>query len=175
MSNSITERELIFKDDLLDPRNVFGEGAFLPLVELLEQAYRGIDAPKARFLYSKSPTGRIVLSRAGKRSQYEGAVQVTDGARRSEDRTFFGRIEIDGMPNEWLLRDDELVAVLAEISNDLASAVREYGLSTGSCAFCGRTLTHDTSVFVGYGPICAANYERPWDIEEFRAELERIQ
>lgn len=38
----------------------------------------------------------------------------------------------------------------------------EFGHVTGACVFCGRKLTDERSISVGYGPVCAENQHLPW-------------
>ena len=47
-------------------------------------------------------------------------------------------------------------------ANELLSVeeVRAFGLRTGMCAICGRTLTDPESVQKGIGPICEGKYGR---------------
>jgi len=39
---------------------------------------------------------------------------------------------------------------------------KEYGRLTGNCCFCHKELSTDNSLEVGYGPICADNFNLKW-------------
>ena len=106
------------------------------------------------------------LSVAGERSANPGHINVTDTARGFEDRVWFGRITPQG---GWVssrkIDAAELRAVeaaLAEFNADPAAAAASYGHAVGSCCFCGRELTDERSVSVGYGPICADRFGLSW-------------
>lgn len=43
-----------------------------------------------------------------------------------------------------------------------AEEAARFGHLYGSCVFCGRTLTDERSIKVGYGPICADHNSLPW-------------
>ena len=81
------------------------------------------------------------------------------------NRERFGRINAQG---QYLRGCDATPAVQEMVgsfgSNPVAIA-RAHGLATGSCCFCGLTLTDARSVAVGYGPICAQHYGLPWGDE----------
>ena len=51
------------------------------------------------------------------------------------------------------LREDTLLT---------AEQAAEFGHLYGMCVYCGRGLTDERSIAVGYGPICAENHGLPW-------------
>ena len=62
---------------------------------------------------------------------------------------------------------------LVQLEKDPLGYARGYGLRTGSCMFCGLTLTAAESVGNSYGPICAENWDLPWaDTDAARREKE---
>lgn len=131
-----------------------------PIVQFIEAAKaRGLKFPKARFL-TTSAIGRtggreMVLSLAGFTSKYPGSVQV------KVDGQWIGRIEPTGTVRGPLSTDNGALGTLATIAVDPAAAAKSYGALTCSCSFCGKGLTDEGSVEVGYGPVCAAHWGLP--------------
>ena len=62
-----------------------------------------------------------------------------------------GKLLARGLSPAEILRITDLLARPAE-------AAREYGLETGSCCMCNRTLTNPDSIAAGIGPICAERW-----------------
>jgi hypothetical protein len=121
------------------------------IVAFLTAAKAHIKFPKVRFL---APTGgELRLSLAGGTSRYPGAIQVRI------DSAFMGRINADGSITRGI--DAALLATLEKVALNPAAAAKAYGALMGHCSFCGKQLTDDGSVEVGYGPICAKHYGLP--------------
>ena len=57
----------------------------------------------------------------------------------------------------------EQITYLKEFAKDPIKELRTYGMTTGSCGLCGRSLSVKESVKRGYGPICAENYNLPYN------------
>lgn len=135
--------------------------AFSRLAELFAQAGR-----HAVVVLRTSGGRDFRLSVAGERSQNPGHINVTDTSKSFESRVWFGRITpAGGWVSSRKVAVDELRAVeaaLAEFNADPAKAAAEYGHAVGSCCFCGRELTDERSVTVGYGPVCAERWSLPW-------------
>lgn len=51
---------------------------------------------------------------------------------------------------------------LTEADKLTAEKAAAFGKMYGVCVFCGLTLTHEASIEVGYGPVCAENHGLPW-------------
>lgn len=83
--------------------------------------------------------------------------------RTHEIELYLGRL---GLQAEWLPNQigkaAGYLAALAEIARAPDKAAAEYGHATGQCSFCARPLSDDRSVAVGYGPVCAVNFNLPW-------------
>lgn len=136
---------------------------FSSIIALFDTAKSSLKRPKIRF--EIPAIGEIRLSVAGPNSRSPGAINVTDG-RPFGDNTWYGRVTRDG---EFILnpRCDnvqqktiaEFLRLFAKNPSLLAST---YGRKTGNCCFCGRFLTDERSVYIGYGPICADHYQLPW-------------
>lgn len=120
--------------------------------------------PKFHFVVG---TEEFVL-RFKRKGVHTGAVDIVSKDKVWNDRfqsdmpRWFGRIEADGS----LTRGGQLTvateAAIAAIADDPFKAAAEYGKLTGACSFCGRELTDARSTEVGYGPVCAKKYGRPW-------------
>ena len=134
-------------------------GNVAALVALFDRAAAHLKFPKVRLQVGEQ---KVVLSRCGPRSQYTGAINVTDGERFGEN-VFFGRIDSDS--GEWGTTrkvTDEVRDLVIEFAADPAKVAARHGHLTGSCCFCGQGLTDARSTSVGYGPVCAQRYELPW-------------
>lgn len=53
---------------------------------------------------------------------------------------------------------DERAAKIIEVASNPATSAKAFGLRTGSCSCCGRTLTKGESIDLGIGPICASKF-----------------
>jgi len=105
---------------------------------------RGIKTPKLRldtFLFSRAPdTGKN-----------PGAIYVKDG------ETYLGKVlGAKFFPSRDCTADHK-TRVIA-IAADPAGSAKAFGLRTGSCSVCGRTLTNGVSIDLGIGPICAERF-----------------
>jgi hypothetical protein len=115
---------------------------------------RGLKFPKARFLAPGS--GELLLSLAGAKAKVPGSIQVVVRG------TWIGRVEPDGTVVGRLANDTPVIDTLTTIAADPAAAAKAYGALTCSCSFCGRGLTDEGSIEVGYGPVCADKWGLPW-------------
>lgn len=63
--------------------------------------------------------------------------------------------------------ETDYTSLLEEALNSPLTATRAFGLRTGICSCCGRTLTNPLSVSLGIGPVCRGYYgwEEPEEIE----------
>lgn len=94
-------------------------------------------------------------------SKNPGHVYVTESAEWGS--TYFGKIKPSGeFVKSWDAPADT-EAKLARISADVVAAAKAYGRQHGRCSFCSRELTHDVSIALSYGPICAEKYGLPHD------------
>ena len=156
------------------------------LYDLFEMAKAHIKYPKIR-LYADiedvSYGVHFKLYVAGPRSRYCGQIQVTEddpgkvayaGCPGMEQNRWFGRIEMvegeDGVesavyhPSRKIhgAELDAVVGLLEALVENPAEVAGSQGRMAGSCCFCGRPLTDDRSVAVGYGSTCASHYGLPW-------------
>lgn len=123
------------------------QNAFV-LVTLHLARRNGIRYPKIRL---QSDIGNIKISLTERGREPGTAVIV-----QTEEDRFLGRIRKDGSTDRPL--PPAVDQVLHDFMQDPLGMARVYGSTTGSCSFCGRTLTHSSSVELGYGPICAEKW-----------------
>jgi len=154
------------------PKHIVGD--MKKIIEMFEQAKQHLKYPKIRLTIGDS---QIRLSMAGEKSKYPGAIQVVreieqevygNQYRRAVDKRhdWLGRINTDGTftPDRNLHPEflPQLIEFLKKFAKDPLAVAREYGLLTGNCCFCNKTLTATKSTDVGYGPICAKHYGLVW-------------
>jgi hypothetical protein len=126
------------------------------IVEFLGRAAETLKHPKARFLSPANEEMR--LSIAGPRSNHPGSVQVKIAGE------WWGNIRPDGVViGPRLPTDVPVLETLKAIQEDPANAARAYGALMCRCSFCNLPLTDEGSVEVGYGPICARNWNLTWE------------
>jgi len=73
------------------------------------------------------------------------------------DGEYLGKLK-DGVLTLGPPMAEELLAELRELIVDPGESAKAYGLRTGKCSCCGRTLTNHESIDLGIGPICRAKY-----------------
>lgn len=100
----------------------------------------------------------VKIVRCGSRSQYEGAANI-----KTADDEWAGRINRDGT----VLRAGkgkfaEVENILRELAADPLQVLKQNGIATSQCCYCGRALNDPRSREVGYGPICADKYGLPY-------------
>lgn len=67
----------------------------------------------------------------------------------------FGIIEHGGALRRFRAMTDEVFATLQDVEARGIEALKDIGIATGRCCACGRTLTDESSIAAGIGPICA--------------------
>jgi hypothetical protein len=131
-------------------------GDLTKLVNLFVGVRGKLKFPAIRF---QTPEGTAFkITPAGPNSTNAGHLYV-----KRSDSTYLGKISPDGQFFEarGVAAEGVAEAIKAFASNP-TTAASSYGHLTGSCCFCGLTLTDGRSVEVGYGPICAEKYNLPW-------------
>lgn len=123
----------------------------IPVLQLLQQAHgKGLKYPKLRFR-------RFHFSLASAKSHNFGC------AYWHYDGVYKGKICKDGIVKASLdgpaVTVDEVDSLRAlQTFDGLLSSLEAEGVKTGICCCCGRLLTNETSVSLGIGPICRANW-----------------
>jgi hypothetical protein len=104
----------------------------------------------------------LKFAMAGERSRYNGKIMIDNGLPYgTPENKWFGYIDL--ITGEFTPKNTtpEIVQRIKEFAAKPAETARAYGLRTGNCCFCARTLIETVSVDVGYGPICAQKYNLP--------------
>ena len=92
-----------------------------------------------------------------KQSRHPGVLYVYDRDVGGERGGYVGKI-VEGKFIRTREADPALGEALRAIAADPVAAATSYGISTGVCCLCGRTLTDPDSVSAGIGPICAGKW-----------------
>lgn len=134
------------------------------VVTLLTQAKKaGIKWPKL-----KIPVGAdksLVLYLCGPTSNNNGGVSiVNDKPYMSYEQIYYGKISPRGQTvlSKAATSDQQVMDSLTFILEDPVAFAKLYGKQTGCCVFCARELLNASSIYHGYGPVCAENYGLPW-------------
>ena len=126
-----------------------------PMADFLMAAKAKLKFPKALFLTPNG--GELKLYVAGTKSKFPGSIQVLVNDQ------WQGRITPEGDAHgRGLTGNPVLVSTLTAIAADPAKAAAAFGALRGACSFCNKGLSDDGSLEVGYGPVCAKNYNLPW-------------
>jgi hypothetical protein len=124
------------------------------IVEFIGRAKaKGLKRPAARFL---GPANwELRLSLADAKSRNPGSVYVVLADQ------FIGMIRSDGEVRGEVAGRQDVLDIIAAVAKDPVTAAKAYGALMCRCSFCNLPLTDAGSVEVGYGPICASNYDLP--------------
>lgn len=128
------------------------------ILDLFARAAEHLQYPRIRL---EAGGKRVVISQAGQKSKYPGALNITDGAPYGEN-VWYGRVTQDGAFTRGRDCTDEIQALIERFAEQPAEIAAEYGRLTGQCCFCGRHLEDERSTATGYGPICAEHWGLPW-------------
>lgn len=104
----------------------------------------------------------LKFTMAGDRSRYAGKIMI-DNAKPfgTPENKWFGYIDLNS--GEFTPKNvtQDVIDKIKEFAEKPAETAKAYGLRTGNCCFCARSLIETVSVDMGYGPICAAKYDLP--------------
>lgn len=144
------------------------------LFELFNRAYSRTSGsaarrPAVRFRLGTTQRG-VRFEMAGPSSRYDGSLlALADSAGRNGRRSLYGHMTINGVfsgrvgaTQVELDIFNEVATVLSAFAADPAGYSGAHGRMTGHCCYCGRGLTDERSLAVGYGPQCAEHYGLPW-------------
>ena len=149
-----------FLEDKVLPRKQVGQPILTQIFQMLTGAGEKLKRPKIQLIDEESRQ-IITLYLAGTRSKYPNTIQVVCG------ESWYGRIECLPLINsaqfvQVQLCPDWVAKLIERFAENPAAVAAEYGRITGNCSFCIHPLTDERSTTVGYGPVCARNYQLPW-------------
>lgn len=132
---------------------------FAAVYAMFAKAQEHLKSPKVHLSLPSGFGIKLYVSTA--RSRVPNVLNIVD----EDGYEWFGRIYPDGRWEQGTGRAD-LVGAVEEVLKRLAAnpeeVAAEYGRLTGSCCFCNRSLKDDRSTDVGYGPVCARNFNLRW-------------
>lgn len=135
------------------------------IFEMFGKAALKVNNPK---ITAKHQGMQIQLKPTGPKSKTPGAILIDDGVSYATSK-WYGYLFSDGefiaASNITALEVACVVGFLKNLAFDPSAYLGQKGKAQGSCCFCKKTLTADESLEVGYGPVCASNYNLPWGIE----------
>jgi hypothetical protein len=148
-----------------------GTTGMAAIYKLFSTARKKLKHPAIQ-LHIEGEAVNVKLSVAGPNSKQPGTINVADALPFGQGR-WFGRIQADGQFDQSAKSPPSpaLVSKLSAFACNPAGVAAEHGKLTGSCCFCSKPLTDPKSTAVGYGPICAGNYDLPWGEEKAPAAL----
>jgi len=136
-------------------------GDLSPIMALFDRA-------RAHLKYPAIVLDGFRVSVAGARASNPGTLNVTgiekhfNAQRGRDERTWFGRVSLDGSFAPSRAAPADLADKLRAFAADPAGVAAAFGHLHGACCFCMRALSDDRSTAVGYGPICADHFGLPW-------------
>lgn len=127
----------------------------------------GLKYPKIRLAVPVADGVQLIaLALAGEK--HPGCINITDG-RPYQQNTWFGRITPEGVWDASTKAAAQhstfmakLTVFLAQLAQNPAKVIAEYGKLNGHCSLCGIELTDARSKSAGYGPVCAKKWHLPW-------------
>lgn len=128
------------------------------IIALFDKASEKLQYPKISFQHGGK---RFQLQRAGDKSKYAGAVQITDGGKFGNN-VWYGRINRDGSVTPSMAWTNKVQMLLSDMASAPAEFAAEKGKEGGCCIFCRKALTDERSLAVGYGETCAGHYGLAW-------------
>lgn len=150
-------------DKILPPR-VSVDGR--TLIRYFDNAAKKLQRPKIGYKILPKPLfgcEQLIFYRTGEQSASPMSVGVTNGLAYPNNR-ILALMYRDGRTifYPWTYDKPELQQLIKKVAEDPLVHFSENGKATKSCCYCGRMLTHPSSLHYGYGPVCADNFGLPW-------------
>jgi len=101
------------------------------------------------------------LRPAGERAAFPGSINVLD----HDTKAWLGRVHLDGRYEASRAADGralEVTKYLRRFAAEPEVVAKESATLTGACCYCHRPLKDERSTKVGYGPVCAKSFNRPY-------------
>lgn len=142
------------------------DGNYSNIVKLITES--PLKWPKLR-MTAEGETFR--LTRISDKSQYAGGANILaeeetfSSYKGGMERRWLGRINADGTLTAGKAINNVIIGILDALNLNPAGMAAAYGKLTSRCCFCGKELSTDESLAVGYGPDCANNYGLPWGMK----------
>lgn len=114
-----------------------------------------------RLRYQTDGSSKVVFSYAADTgSNWAGCTFIDNGSKEGKKRYGF----VDRLGNGRINRDatPEVKALIKSVASDPTKVAKLQGQKYTYCCFCGLELTNKSSVYHGYGPICAENWGLTW-------------
>lgn len=129
-------------------------GNLVPMLTMFKIAGEKLKTPKIRLLLDTGEKVKVYPAKKGSRN--EGMLYVRGLA-------YYGKIDPKSGTFYPSFDSHEAVSrALHTFAEDPVQAATAYGLALGECCFCERELSDERSKRVGYGPVCARNFDLPW-------------
>ena len=162
-SNRLSERQLYWVNTLTQRASMVKPAAELvnvqKILDMFEAASLKLKRIKIKLMTAQRQP--VHFSRAGQFSKYQGQIMITDGRPFGQNK-FFGRIDLNGNFLPTMHADESVMALVREFAADPEATAAAYGKLTGGCSFCNHSLSDPRSLAVGYGPVCAENFQLKW-------------
>lgn len=143
---------------------------------LLFAARQNLKYPSLKLQDDKIGTIRFYI--AGALSKTPGYI-IIDNGKTPPNKVVYGTIESSGTGNLRRTAAIEIKTFIRRIASNPIKEAKLCGIKFSHCCFCGIMLTSPTSLYHGYGPICADNWGLPWEgpklLEDKEAEQKHIQ
>lgn len=132
-------------------------GKFDAIVQRFNNAALRMKYPKLYLMLGEHD--KLKLQRAGGSAAFPGSINILHGD------SWLGRIHTDGKLQ--FKRDvankvrQQVLESLHNFMDNPKQAAKIYGQKYGYCCFCQRELVEQSSVYLGYGPVCAEKWGLP--------------
>lgn len=131
------------------------------LRDLFIKVSKKLKYPKLR--YQTDGGSKIVFSYAVNPAnlRWKGATFIDNG-QKFPNKTRYGRIDSNGHGYLDRTSQQSIKTAIRKVADNPTESAILQGQAYKNCCFCGLELTNKSSLYHGYGPICAGNWGLPW-------------